>query len=121
MLHSSPPVVLGDCGRPRQDPAIEAYHYHNFRDHPQAEGGLLLGLREEGGAAKQAWRVYRAFESDDEQAVFAVIMLMTLKKFVTKAMRTTAPRRVFVPKTALIKTVGIVTTRSAFPFVATTY
>ena len=63
--------IVYTMSRVRQDPAIEAYHYHNFRDHPQAEGGLLLGLREEGGAAKQAWRVYRAFESDDEQAVFA--------------------------------------------------
>lgn len=62
--------IVYTMSRIKQLPAIEAYHYHNFYDHPDAEGGLLLGLRDRQTNPKQAWRVYRAFESDREASVF---------------------------------------------------
>jgi len=57
--------------RVRQIPAIEAYHYHAYRDAPEAEGGLLLGLTNREHGHKLAWDVYAAFATDREKAAFA--------------------------------------------------
>lgn len=62
--------IVYAMSRIKRNPAIEAYHYHNFYDNPRAEGGLLLGLVDEQKQPKRAWHVYRAFESDREAAVF---------------------------------------------------
>ena len=57
--------------RVRQIPAIEAYHYHAYRDAPEAEGGLLLGLTNRDSGHKLAWDVYAAFDTDREKEAFA--------------------------------------------------
>jgi hypothetical protein len=54
----------------RRIPQIEAYHYHNYRDAPEAEGGLLLGLTNLAQGHKLAWDVYAAFETERESEVF---------------------------------------------------
>ncbi len=52
-------------------PWIETFHYHRWIDHPD-EGGLLVGLRtlptpeHRFGKPKQAWHVYRAIGTADE-------------------------------------------------------
>ncbi|NNC88364.1 MAG: hypothetical protein HKN82_07900 [Akkermansiaceae bacterium] len=57
-------------------PAIEAFHYHRWIDHPR-EGGLKLGLRTLPGPGnpigepKQAWHVYRALGTPGEAAATA--------------------------------------------------
>ena len=49
-----------------QLPEVEAFHYHAYRDAPEAEGGLLLGLTNPDSGRKQAWEVYRAIGTDRE-------------------------------------------------------
>ena len=57
--------------RIRQLPAVEAFHYHAYRDHPDVEGGLRLGLVTETGTRKQAWSVYQAINTPNESKVVA--------------------------------------------------
>ncbi len=59
--------------RVRRISAIEAFHYHAYRDSPEAEGGLLLGLRNPQAGLKQAWDVYAAMgtEREAEATAFA--------------------------------------------------
>jgi hypothetical protein len=63
--------IVYTMSRVRQIPAIEAYHYHAYRDSPEAEGGLLLGLTNRDSGHKLAWDVYAAFDTDREKAAFA--------------------------------------------------
>ena len=53
----------------RQYPEIEAYHYHAYRDSPEAEGGLLLGLTNREYGRKMAWHVYAAIDTPNEAEV----------------------------------------------------
>ena len=56
--------------RARQLPGVEAFHYHAYRDAPEAEGGLLLGLTNREHGRKQAWEVYRALGTEREAEAF---------------------------------------------------
>lgn len=47
-------------------PTVEAFHYHAYRDHPIAEGGLRLGLVDEKEQHKLAWRVYQSLNTGSE-------------------------------------------------------
>lgn len=58
--------IVYTMNRIRLVPEIEAFHYHGYRDAPEAEGGLLLGLVNAEIGRKQSWEVYRAIGSDDE-------------------------------------------------------
>ncbi|MEY3032969.1 MAG: hypothetical protein RLZZ622_1444, partial [Planctomycetota bacterium] len=49
-------------------PTIEAFHLHRYRDMPEAEGGLRLGIVDETGKHKLGWDAYRAIGSPTEQA-----------------------------------------------------
>ncbi|MEZ6088913.1 MAG: DUF5722 domain-containing protein [Pirellulaceae bacterium] len=53
--------------RIRQLPAIESFQYHAYRDHPDVEGGLRLGLITETGARKRSWEVYQALNTPQEE------------------------------------------------------
>jgi hypothetical protein len=46
---------------------VEAFHYHAYQDHPEAEGGMRLGLTTEKNEHKYAWDVYRALNTNEEQ------------------------------------------------------
>jgi len=49
-------------------PTIEAFHLHRYRDMPEAEGGLRLGIVTETGEHKLGWDAYRAIGTPAEQA-----------------------------------------------------
>lgn len=49
-------------------PTIEAFHLHRYRDMPEGEGGLRLGIVDETGKHKLGWDAYRAIGSPAEQA-----------------------------------------------------
>ncbi len=55
--------------RVRQIPQIEAFHYHAYRDAPEAEGGLLLGLTNPNYGHKFSWDIYAAIGTDQEEEV----------------------------------------------------
>jgi hypothetical protein len=55
--------------RVRRIPAIEAFHYHAYRDSPEAEGGLLLGLTNPQAGHKRAWEIYAAIGTEREKEV----------------------------------------------------
>ncbi|WP_237226053.1 DUF5722 domain-containing protein [Rubinisphaera sp. JC750] len=56
--------------RVRKVKGIEAYHYHAYRDSPEAEGGLLLGLTNPNSGHKHAWDIYAAFDTPSEEEAF---------------------------------------------------
>ena len=49
-------------------PTIEAFHLHRYRDMPEAEGGLRLGIVDETGKHKLGWDAYQAIGGPKEQA-----------------------------------------------------
>lgn len=53
--------------RMRLIPTVEAFHYHAYKDHPEAEGGMRLGLTTEKDEHKYAWDVYAALNSNQEK------------------------------------------------------
>jgi hypothetical protein len=52
----------------RKLPTIEAFHLHRYQDMPDREGGLRLGIMDEHGNRKLAWKTYVEIgkEEDDE-------------------------------------------------------
>lgn len=57
--------------RVRRLPGIEAFHYHAYRDAPEAEGGLLLGLSNPQSGHKLAWEIYAAIGTEREREACA--------------------------------------------------
>jgi hypothetical protein len=53
--------------RMRHLPTVEAFHYHAYRDAPEAEGGMRLGLVDENEKPKFAWQVYQSFNTENEK------------------------------------------------------
>jgi hypothetical protein len=48
-------------------PTVEAWHLHRYRDMPDGEGGLRLGLLDEHGKRKLGWRAYAAIGTEREE------------------------------------------------------
>lgn len=47
-------------------PVIEAFHLHRYKDMPDREGGLRLGIMDETGNRKLGWEVYAALGTEKE-------------------------------------------------------
>jgi hypothetical protein len=48
-------------------PVIEAFHLHRYRDMPDQEGGLLLGIVDKEGNRKLGWDAYRAIGTPEQR------------------------------------------------------
>lgn len=46
-------------------PMIEAFHLHRYRDMPDREGGLRLGIMDENGNRKLGWEAYRTMGTEE--------------------------------------------------------